>query len=982
MSTWSVIVTIGGTPTDITSLVVVPSIVRSTRLHTEMRANVNRCDFRAQFSSTLWASLVTASDVYVAITKDAAAYFTGVLSPNYQADIVDGRKYLDLIAEDYTLAKLGTTIPDVTTYAGFAVSTPSATATSLLHTIATAAGVTLTAGAPTITTVVPYVCVLPDDKTTWGQLLGDILFEVGYVYYFAEAGTLTLVPMVNSGNVTTTNTFAVGTNVLDRITAKKSPDKYDDIRVKFATVESQAGLVLFEDTSGGEPPQDCKITLDATGDGAGKDYYPPNSGTVEVFSEWSNPDGKEIWIATSAALASDNIIPADTTLSRAFTNYYRRCSFAYHNAAAATREINRLRVTGTAYVVTARNVARSSLTGGKVLLEMEAKYVFTEALASVIANLVNQYYAYSDFTYSLKSKSDFALGEYVQLTDATYSGISQKCRVIGKKDTGENDVTAYDLEAVADYASITITTEGTGKPVSSQIGRIIGYQLKPRTIYKRSMVIPAAPSGSAPSGWQEFPPGGAETLWASDGWMYANGAAIADALMSASLLMGTGLRMWASTWSAPRQVIETSEMQTPRYLGKYLAAHPSAITRKPGDWWTVYDTDDTPINRGVWQDVAGTPAQITDDVGANARILAAAMHDILWATKQGTYGVITDYANITFIANLAAEVAFIEQLFAQVIEIKTGGKIYSGAGNYANADTGLFLDYLGRFSLKDKLTWDGTTLAIIGGGTFSGALSAATGTFGEVSIYSGGSLRAGARYNAAGTDLGSGVGAWLGASGVLKAREAILSYATADHLSASDADLTDSGTYPLFHIDSAAQLIEIQATGNGSIASPTSGAKKITIDQTSSGPKISFKYYNGSSWATLYYFDYASGALLAGTVTADQVYATNGLYGESLSAASTSWETVSTIQIAESAITFVSGVYNHSGADKAFSFTLRTKANGAGDGIRSAYSDIDDEGASFDVTKVIQITGYPYTIQIRRDTTANCRTKANCFRLS
>jgi hypothetical protein len=55
--------------------------------------------------------------------------------------------------------------------------------------------------------------------------------------------------------------------------------------------------------------------------------------------------------------------------------------------------------------------------------------------------------------------------------------------------------------------------------------------------------------------------------------------------------------------------------------------------------------------------------------------------------------------------------------------------IYAGTGTYGNTDTGFFMDASGRFSLKNKLTWDGSTLTIDGGGTFSGALSAASGSF-------------------------------------------------------------------------------------------------------------------------------------------------------------------------------------------------------------------------------------------------------------
>ena len=41
-------------------------------------------------------------------------------------------------------------------------------------------------------------------------------------------------------------------------------------------------------------------------------------------------------------------------------------------------------------------------------------------------------------------------------------------------------------------------------------------------------------------------------------------------------------------------------------------------------------------------------------------------------------------------------------------------RIYVGAGNYNNTDTSVYLDGSGQFSLKDKLSWDGSTLSING----------------------------------------------------------------------------------------------------------------------------------------------------------------------------------------------------------------------------------------------------------------------------
>jgi hypothetical protein len=41
-------------------------------------------------------------------------------------------------------------------------------------------------------------------------------------------------------------------------------------------------------------------------------------------------------------------------------------------------------------------------------------------------------------------------------------------------------------------------------------------------------------------------------------------------------------------------------------------------------------------------------------------------------------------------------------------------KIYVGTGTWGNSNTGFYVDSTGQFSLKDKLTWNGTTLSVIG----------------------------------------------------------------------------------------------------------------------------------------------------------------------------------------------------------------------------------------------------------------------------
>ena len=64
----------------------------------------------------------------------------------------------------------------------------------------------------------------------------------------------------------------------------------------------------------------------------------------------------------------------------------------------------------------------------------------------------------------------------------------------------------------------------------------------------------------------------------------------------------------------------------------------------------------------------------------------------------------------------------------------TSTKIYQGVGSFGLANTGFYLDDAGQFSLKDKLSFDGTTLTVDGNGTFTGTLNAGDVTISEDQI--------------------------------------------------------------------------------------------------------------------------------------------------------------------------------------------------------------------------------------------------------
>jgi hypothetical protein len=85
-----------------------------------------------------------------------------------------------------------------------------------------------------------------------------------------------------------------------------------------------------------------------------------------------------------------------------------------------------------------------------------------------------------------------------------------------------------------------------------------------------------------------------------------------------------------------------------------------------------------------------------------------------WTAGNGTFITSTSISSPT----IAGNAGFISGLFkvgsSGITLDGTNKKIYIGAGNYSNADTGFYVDNNSNFSLKDKLTWNGATLSIDG----------------------------------------------------------------------------------------------------------------------------------------------------------------------------------------------------------------------------------------------------------------------------
>ena len=295
--------------TDISDYIVQRSVTMTYSLHgsDSLECNTNSAKFTLLGYKALLDTLLTSTDpVYCKILRDGEAFISGIISPVTKVTPSHSRiTATELTVEDFTLSKLKKRITSTINWSDYAVCNPDATASSIVHQLLSLAGVEA-ASYPTITTTIPYLCVVADDKKTYFDILEAVLFEAGYLFYFGRAGKLVFYNLADcpSSYSSITNEFLneIG-NDASNIMALENATKrgsYDEIKLTWYGKEKKEGLTVFEDTTGATTVHDCVIEVEAG------DFYPDKetaSGTV--YSEYKNDSWTILNVLTATLTETD-----------------------------------------------------------------------------------------------------------------------------------------------------------------------------------------------------------------------------------------------------------------------------------------------------------------------------------------------------------------------------------------------------------------------------------------------------------------------------------------------------------------------------------------------------------------------------------------------------------------------------------------------------------------------------------------------------
>ncbi len=427
---------------DVSNYVITDSLKVSYSLFNNLEPTTNKLDFRLLGNAPVIPYLLTTNDkVTVEVKKDSTYLFKGYLTDNFAWQITNrGKQPIAISAEDPGIKLLKRNWVSsnglYTTFSDRRLSKPTDRANSVVHIICTLAGVTVSANIPAVDLRIT-ANILDSDNATYWDVLKQMTYELGYVFYFDESGELSLYKIAKDV-INTTHAFSTDTNIIAEsdnkgIDVKKQLRTYKQIDVSWQEWETKTDFYVFRDTTNGTNQYDCVIELAA---GA---YYPSGADANNfVFQEYKTEDGKVIVNVNSATLE----YIADAGITAEFENLGRKGKIRFHNVSAATSYIRKLKVKATNAIVEKNTNTTKAGDNTTPILKYTAKYVHDATNASYLANTLKDYYLYSNYSYTFKSKDEVAVGSIVSIQDNTWNTVNENV-LITEKERNNKEVFSY-----------------------------------------------------------------------------------------------------------------------------------------------------------------------------------------------------------------------------------------------------------------------------------------------------------------------------------------------------------------------------------------------------------------------------------------------------------------------------------------------------------------------------------------------------------
>jgi len=471
---WSIFVDFGTGDQDITEHC--GKVSRNRTAHKDLRSTINTCHFEV-YDKTVANQFNTATDdMPLAIEKDGANWFVGMIRPTYKSEVSSDFKKLTVEGYDRGVL-LQKSINQTLAYQDYKVCNPSSKSTSIIHQLFYEAGIADSElDLSLIDKTIDWFVIEREDKTTYRDQI-NLLLQFGYIYDCRPSGLFELIdifPSSLSGTLIEDSDMYGETGA--RLKYERKESAYEAARVTWHPHDTLTGKLLFSDTTGGTDESFCDISL-----GAGE-WYPDGSDTEDVYSKFEL-DGYELITVSNHNLDWEN---SGVTLNTE-THGNKRSLIKFYSAGGGT--ITKFDITGDAVVRDLNDIRKSvryNVVDTEKIKEIETRYITDADDAKKLANGVADWYKYSNFQYRFEAIDSYDPGDILEL-DSDIMEFDTYIRVIeivedefdNIKITAEG-ITAYSLNDVEIENEITspravISTRQENNRMVSKVEHQIGF---------------------------------------------------------------------------------------------------------------------------------------------------------------------------------------------------------------------------------------------------------------------------------------------------------------------------------------------------------------------------------------------------------------------------------------------------------------------------------------------------------------------------
>jgi hypothetical protein len=356
-------------------------------------------------------------------------------------------------------------------------------ASEVIASICTRAGITVS---PECISLTSPVVRSVDGSITCGELLDQLVYELGHVYYFDALGQLRLykVDCTSTEALPTLNKDSLVVVGGKAITLSKKIRQYKSARVSFTRLGTASDFLVYRNTTGrGDGHPYCYLKLEGGSHFDGSELYTEvewteaqaDSFRTPALIEACNAASEIDLVGGSRIIAVSNVRTEFTAESGSVTARITAAGGPYlqveaHNSGTLAYHITRLDAYADIIYERDVNVVRTADTplvpdSSDNLLSEELSFVHDRTLAQAHANLLGQYHRHAGSLYTFYAAVDLPCGTLVRLIDDAFSGLNVAVLITARTFTDESALYAYQAVGISAFdlaapAHLQVLTKG------------------------------------------------------------------------------------------------------------------------------------------------------------------------------------------------------------------------------------------------------------------------------------------------------------------------------------------------------------------------------------------------------------------------------------------------------------------------------------------------------------------------------------------